>query len=190
MSRGSSASKGVDIRFLGGVAAFIVVGVFLYILLDWLGGDDGREPRFRADGRAIVLDDGTVQVTFDTSDEAQWVGFSFARGQIVPEGLSADVSARRYLLRAPLGAVDLGGDPLTSATQHAEFRWQLDRRSGDQRNPELSDWYNYNFLNNRLSSRGHTFAVRTQQGIVHLQVVSYTCETGEPGCLTLRYWTR
>ena len=177
-------SKGVDIRFLSSVAALIVVGVFLTILFSRLAGDDGNEPGFRADGRAIVLGDGAVQVTLGTSDQEQWVGFSFALGRIVPEGPTADVYARRYLLRAPLGAADLGDDPIDVDAP----RWQLDRSSGDERNPALSGWYNYNFLSNRLSSRGHTFAVRTPDDLVYVQIVSYTCETREQGCLTLRYW--
>ena len=55
-------------------------------------------------------------------------------------------------------------------------------------NPALHKWYNYDWTTHIITSKNHTYALRTSTGeVVLLTFVSYYCDDGSSGCVTFRY---
>jgi hypothetical protein len=137
---------------------------------------------------AKPAEDGTFLVTLDVSSPRAWVGFALERGERVPAP-EADLAARRNVLRARHGAVDLGRVPLQEAVVPESVAWRsdadLDRSS---RTDVPGRWYAYGYLTHLLTSKGRVYAVRCASGAVaYVRVESYYCEPEGSGCLTLRY---
>jgi hypothetical protein len=63
------------------------------------------------------------------------------------------------------------------------------RVSGTEvRNGALERWYEYSWMSHRLKPNGHVYAVRTADGkYAKIEILSYYCVDGSPGCLTFRY---
>lgn len=171
-----------------GVVAFFAASALLLAGGDWLVPLQQAEPTYAVAEKARANGDGTFQVTLDSSDVAQWVGFDFATGHRVPADW-VDLAVRRQSLRAPRGAVDLGYISLATATLPQDPAWQGDERvNGVRHNPILSAWYDYSLWTSLLRSKQHTFAVRTRNGgVAYVQIRSYYCKPQGSGCLTLRY---
>ena len=147
-------------------------------------------------GPALV---GPILYTVDATDGARWRHFSFAAGTVVddPGPTGWDLAFRRFQIianggagfRGAGGVLDLG--PATLATvpevPAAGYRENEGGRA-EPRNPAIAGWYRYGFFSHILRPRPHVWAVRTADGrYAKLEIVSYYCEDGRPGCLTFRY---
>ena len=52
----------------------------------------------------------------------------------------------------------------------------------------LHKWYNYDWTSHIITSKNHSYALKTNTGeVVLLTFVSYYCDDGSPGCVTFRY---
>jgi hypothetical protein len=141
------------------------------------------------------------QYTIDARDRQEWAYFDFSAGTFVAtsqESLDWDLAFRRTSILANggetnpagiAGAIDLGEIPLGQATPPADG--YLTDTTDDERelqNPALRKWYNYNWTTHIITSKGHTYALRTATGeVVLVTFLSYYCDDGSPGCITFQY---
>ena len=139
--------------------------------------------------RALVQPDGTFRMTMNVTDRDLWVAFDMGQGKLVNHGDAPDVLLRRYVIRAPGGAKDLGVVPLAEADASKGGEWINDEVvDSDWMNRAMERWYEYTMSNHLLTTKGHTYAVRRPSGgIGYFTVESYYCEPPGSGCLTLRY---
>jgi hypothetical protein len=142
-----------------------------------------------------------LQYTIDARSRENWVYFSFANGMDLSTSMEAmdwDLAFRRNDVLTnggesnPLGmggAVDLGEVSLVEAVAPSEG--YLTDKVDDERgleNPALHKWYNYNWTTHIITSKGHTYALRTHSGdVVLLTFLSYYCDDGSSGCVTFQY---
>lgn len=150
-----------------------------------------------------VLDQQTtvLQYTIDARSRSNWVYFSFEEGMAIDTTQDAtdwDLAFRRNDLLTnggesnPSGlggAVDLGEVPLADAVAPGSgfLTDETDEERGLE-NPALHKWYNYNWTTHIITSKNHSYAVRTSSGDVALMtLVSYYCEDGSSGCVTFQY---
>jgi hypothetical protein len=180
-------------------AALLIGGWLLYILLR--PSPPGFAP---TSGQALVVagqPPDIVQYTIDARDRKDWVYFNFALGTAVPtsqDALDWDLALRRTDLltnsgdtnpRGLGGAADLDEVPLDEAVVIGDG--YLQDATHDERgleNPALHSWYNYNWTSHTVTSKAHSYALRTAKGeVVLLTFVSYYCDNGSPGCVTFRY---
>jgi hypothetical protein len=142
-----------------------------------------------------------AQYTIDARSRKDWVYFNFARGAAVStsqDALDWDLALRRTDLltnngdtnsRGQGGAVDLDEVPLDEAV--VPGGGYLQDATHDERgleNPALHKWYNYDWTSHIITSKNHTYALKTNTGeVVLLTFVSYYCDDGSPGCVTFRY---
>lgn len=148
-----------------------------------------------------------LQYTIDARSREDWVYFSFEKGVAVltsQDALDWDLGFRRNDLLTnggdtnPLGlggAVDLGSVPLADAVPSTSgFLTDTTDEEHGVENPSLHKWYNYNWTTHIVTSKNHTYALRTATGeVVLLTFVSYYCEDGSSGCVTFKYraqWCR
>ena len=144
---------------------------------------------------------GVVQYTVDARSRQEWAYFDFTRGTTVPtsqESLDWDIAFRRTDILSNGGetnpeglggAVDLGEIPLEEATL-PEDGYLVDATDDERglENPALHKWYNYNWTTHIVTSKGHSYAVRSATGeVVLLTFTSYYCDDGSSGCVTFRY---
>lgn len=56
-------------------------------------------------------------------------------------------------------------------------------------NPVMHGWYRYDWTTHVVSSKNHTYAVRSADGehTVLLVILSYYCEDRSAACVTIRY---
>jgi hypothetical protein len=139
--------------------------------------------------RALVQTDGTFLMTMNVTDRDLWIPLDMGRGELVNIGDAPDVVSRRYVIRAPGGAKDLGTVPLAEADASKGGEWQADEVvDGEWMNPATERWYEYSMSNHLLMTKRHTYAIkRPVGGIAYFQVQSYYCEPAGSGCMTLRY---
>jgi len=142
-----------------------------------------------------------LQFTIDARSRQDWVYFSFEKGIAVPTSQDApdwDLGFRRNDLLTnggetnPLGiggAVDLGDVPLAEAVAPSnDFLLDATHEERGLENPALHKWYKYNWTTHIVTSKNHTYALRTPAGdVVLLTFVSYYCEDGSSGCVTFQY---
>ncbi|MDP6946766.1 MAG: hypothetical protein QF464_21630 [Myxococcota bacterium] len=147
------------------------------------------EPGYPLTERAKVQQDGTFMMTMDVTDRDLWVAFDMGQGTRVAHGDAPDLLIRRYVLRAPGGAKDLGKTPLAEATTDPDNGWTEDTVvDGDWMNTALERWYDYSMSNHLLTSKRHTYALRRPGGgVVYFAVESYYCDPPGSGCMTIRY---
>jgi hypothetical protein len=142
-----------------------------------------------------------LQFTIDARSREDWVYFSFEKGTAVStsqDALDWDLAFRRNDLLTnggetnPLGvggAVDLEEVPLAEAiAPSGGFLTDATHEDRGLENPALHKWYNYNWTTHIVTSKNHTYALRTSSDdVVFLTFVSYYCEDGASGCVTFRY---
>lgn len=188
-----------------GIAALLVVGGLL--IAGWLLWTVLRPPPsgFAPTGGQTVavpgLPPGVLQHTIDARSRQNWVHFNFSRGTPVStsrERLDWDIAFRRTDILTNGGetnpeglaaAIDLGETPLEQAALPTDG--YLADASDDERgleNPALHKWYSYSWTTHIISTKSHTYAVRTATGeAVLLTLVSYYCDDGSSGCVTIQY---
>jgi len=179
--------------------ALLIGGWLLYILLR--PAPPGFAP---TSGQALSVagqPPSVVQYTIDARSRKDWVYFSFARGTAVStsqDALDWDLALRRTNLltnggdtnpAGAGGAVDLGEMPLSEAIPAADgYRADATDDERGLENPALHNWYNYNWTSHTVTSKNHSYAMRTATGeVVLLTFVSYYCDNGSPGCVTFQY---
>ncbi len=186
-----------------GIIAFIatVVGLLAFAALPSGGSSSTKNaPGFAVSEVAQPANDGSFRVTLDTSDSDVWVRFNLSAGSVSEAGEPADIAARRFMLRAEHGAVDLGNASFDDVVIPPDAKWVHDEgdesgeggdggENDDASNPLLSRWYDYSFLSHKLRPKGATYGVRlaSGRGVALLRVDSYECEPEGVGCLTLSY---
>ena len=145
-------------------------------------------------GHALV---GPRVYTVDATDPESWRYFSFRLGTVI-EGAGADwdLAFRRYQILANGGPqyagrggiADLGTVAFDEVDAVPATGYQPNERTPDPRNPAIAYWYRYGFFSHVLSPKPHVWAVRTADGrYAKIELLSYYCARGEPGCLTFRY---
>ncbi len=144
---------------------------------------------------------GVVQYTVDAKSRNDWVYFNFRRGAAVSTSQDStdwDLAFRRTRLltnsgdtnpRGQGGAVDLQKVPLAAAVvPDGGYLADTTHEERGLENPALHKWYNYNWTTHIITSKEHTYALRTLTGeVVLLTFVSYYCDDGSSGCITFRF---
>ncbi len=155
-------------------------------------------------GEASGIDDqqtSVLQYTIDARSREDWVYFSFEEGMVIStsqDALDWDLAVRRNDLLTnggesnPLGmggAVDLGKVTLAEAVAPSDgFLTDETHEDRGLENPDLHKWYNYNWTTHIITSKDHTYALRTPSGeVALLTFVSYYCDDGSSGCVTFQY---
>jgi hypothetical protein len=181
------------------VAGLVIAGWLLWIVLR--PPPAGFTP---TSGQAVTvpgLPPGVLQHTIDARSRKDWAFFNFSSGTTVStpqEHLDWDIAFRRTDILTNggetnrdglAGAIDMGDIPLEQATPPADG--YLSDATDDERgleNPALHKWYNYNWTTHIVTSKSRTYAVRTAMGeAVLLTFVSYYCDDGSSGCVTIQY---
>lgn len=142
-----------------------------------------------------------LQYTIDARSREDWTYFGFSQGTAVStsqENLDWDLAFRRTDIltnggetnpEGLGGAVDLGRIPLQEATPPPDgyLTDATDEERGVE-NPALHKWYGYSWTTHVVSSKDHTYALRTATGeMALLSFISYYCDDGSSGCITFRY---
>lgn len=142
-----------------------------------------------------------IQYTVDARSRRDWVYFSFRQGTVVStsqESADWDLAFRRTDMltnsgdtnpRGQGGAVDLQQVPLAGAVApDGGYLADVTHEDRGLENPALHKWYSYDWTTHIITSREHTYALRTAAGeVVLLTIVSYYCDDGSSGCITLRF---
>jgi hypothetical protein len=142
-----------------------------------------------------------LQYTIDARSREDWVYFSFEEGMEVStsqDALDWDLGFRRNdlltnggetNLLGSGGAADLGKVALAEAAAPGDgFVTDETHEDRGLENPALHKWYNYNWTTHIVTSKNHTYALRTSSGdVMLLTFVSYYCEDGSSGCVTFNY---
>jgi hypothetical protein len=139
--------------------------------------------------KAAAHSDGTFQITIDTSSRYNWIPLNLGAGRVAGASEQPDLTFRRYVAQVPAGAIDLGQVSFQDAKVAQNAQWIQDEFvDGELQNQAISTWYSYSYWTHLLSPKGHTYAVKMQNGAVaYLQFVSYYCKPEGSGCLTIRY---
>ncbi len=181
------------------IAALLVGGWLLWIALR--PPPEGFAPTA---GQAAGVADAppeALQYTIDARSRKDWAYFDFSRGTVVAtsqENLDWDLAFRRTDILTNGGetnpdglggAVDLDEIPLEEASPPADgYLADATHEERGLENPALHSWYNYNWTTHTITSKNHTYAVRTAAGeVALLTFVSYYCDDGSSGCITFRY---
>ena len=169
------------------IVAFFVTAFAFVLAWPYLTPD--VESGYPLTDRAVVQSDGSFLMTMNVTDRDHWIPLDMGSGVLVDFGDTPDVISRRYVIRAPGGAKDLGLVPLNEADASKGGEWQFDEVvDGEWMNPATDRWYEYSMSNHLLTTKGHTYAIkRPGGGIAYFQVQSYYCDPPGSGCMTLRY---
>ncbi len=145
---------------------------------------------------------GVLQYTIDARRRSDWAYFDFSSGTAVSssqESLDWDLAFRRTDLLTNGGqtnpasdgaAFDFGEEPLSELQVPAPGDYVVDTTHDDHglENPALHGWYSYDWISHIISSKGHTYGVRTATGeTAFVTFLSYYCEDGSAGCITFQY---
>jgi hypothetical protein len=150
-------------------------------------------PAPRDVGRALV---GPVVYTVDATDSEQWRHFSFAQGSVVEDAERWDLAFRRYQILAnggphypgKGGIRDLGDVRFDDVRAVPDTDYVVNEKTPDPRNPAIVGWYSYGFFSHVLKPKPRVWAIRTADGrFAKMEIVSYYCPQGRPGCVTFRY---
>ena len=172
------------------IAGFFVTGIVLFFGASWITPD--TEPGYKINNAATFEEgsSGIWQITIDVSDRHEWAGINFSMGKRLDEKNTADLLGRRYLIRAPGGAINLGEVSLEEAHVESDAEWRIDKdNNGEVMNPAIGKWYSYSYWTHLLDPHSLTYAVRLADGsgVAYMRIVSYYCKPEGTGCLTLRY---
>jgi len=189
----------LGLAFLVGAMGLLVVGWFAWAALQ------PKPAGFAPGGGGGVTNPGQpsngVQYTVDARSRKDWVYFSFRQGTTVAtsrDSLDWDLAFRRTDLltnsgntnpRGQGGALDLQKVPLAGAiVPDGGYLPDTTHEDRGLENPALHKWYSYNWTTHIITSKEHTYAVRTATGeVVLLTFISYYCDDGSSGCITFRY---
>ena len=170
----------------------MVVGGIICLAIGYkVGGPEINEVGYDLRPRAEQQDDGAMLVTLNTSNQEEWIPFSFELGREVPPGAAADISIRRHYWQAPGGAASLGRVPLMEAQVVDSVEWTGDGLTdGFKANPVMLRWYNYSYWTHLLESKHEIYAIKlrgdeNRAALVRLE--SYYCKPEGSGCMTFRY---
>jgi hypothetical protein len=150
-------------------------------------------PAPRDVGRARV---GPAVLTVDATDPEKWRYFSFAMGSVVDDAQRWDLAFRRYQILANGGPQypgkggirDLGDVRFDQVNAVPDTGYAVTENAPDPKNPAIAGWYRYGFFSHVLKPKPHVWAVRTADGrYAKIEIVSYYCPQGRPGCVTFRY---
>ena len=169
------------------MVAFVVTSIGFILAWPYLTPD--MESGFPLTERAQAQPDGTFRMTMNVTDRDLWIPLDMGQGALVDFGDSPDIIARRYILRVPGGAKDLGLVSLADADASNGDPWVEDAVvDGDWMNSATKRWYEYSMSNHLLTTKRHTYAIkRSSGGLAYFQVESYYCQPPGSGCMTLRY---
>ena len=185
-------------------ATIVLLGLVVGGWLLWIAlrpPPDGFAPTVGQAAGVIGQPPGAVQYTIDARSRKEWAFFDFSSGTAVStskENLDWDIGFRRTDIltnggetntAGQGGAIDLGEIPLAEAT--FLDNGYLPDATDDERgleNPALHKWYQYNWTSHIVTSKGHTYALRTATGeVVLVTFTSYYCDNGSSGCVTFQY---
>ena len=187
---------------LGGTLAFLGLLVGGWLLWSVLRPPPaGFAPTSGRAASAVGGPPHVPQYTIDARSRRDWAYFRFSDGTAVSaprNSLEWDLAFRRTDALTNGGdtnpdgrgaAIDLGKIALEEAVVPKDG-YLADVAHDDRglENPALRKWYSYNWTTHIVSSRNHTYAVRTAAGeTVIVTFVSYYCDDGSAGCITFRY---
>lgn len=137
---------------------------------------------------ATSTSQGPDTLTIDARDARRWRFVDLDRRIVLhpPDTTGWDLAVRRYSVVPAGWAADLGPVPLDAPLVAAADKFTATTYARDTLNPATARWYRYGFLSHLLTSKGHSYAIRTDRGaIVRLQVVSYYCPGTIAGCVTV-----
>jgi hypothetical protein len=199
--RRRSIAKPLAIGFGGLILllALLIGAWILYIL--FRPTPDGFAPTA---GQAISPPDAqsqALQYTIDARSREEWAYFDFSLGEAVSvpqDSLDWDVAFRRTDILTNsgdsnpagiAGAVDLGEVTMADAIPPAAgYAADVTHEERGVENPALHKWYNYNWTSHIITSKNHTYALRTAENdTVILTFLSYYCDDGSPACVTFQY---
>jgi HmuY protein len=129
-------------------------------------------------------------VTVDARDPTAWVFFDFDRRSVVapPDTAGWDLAFRRFNVVPAEAAADLGPVAFEDLTVAPVSGFVASEFTRDTVNTAINRWYRYSMLSHLLSSKKHTYVIRSRQHrFAKVDVISYYCPGVEPGCLTFRY---
>ena len=171
-----------------GIGIFLVACVAFLALGRLVAPRNQSVPRFAPTAAASARSDGTFTMTLDASEDERWVGFDFGAGASATLEVS-DLFAKRHILVAPRGAVDLGDVPLAAATVPADAEWIVDpAKGGGWGNVALRHWYAYSYWTHLVKPRATTYAIRRATGgIAYVRIEGYYCAPDGAGCVTFAY---
>jgi hypothetical protein len=146
-------------------------------------------------GDALV---GPLRYTVDATSPDVWRYFSFRLGTVIdnPEPRDWDLAFRRFHILANGGPGfggrggirDLGPVGFDAVTTVPAAGYEPNSGGGEPTNAAIARWYGYGYFSHRLTPKPHVWAVRTSDGRhAKLEILSYYCTGGRPGCLTFRY---
>ncbi len=181
------------------VAGLLVAGWALWGL--FRPGPNGFSP---TSGQAIEIggQPPIFQYTIDARSRSDWAYFDFSRGTAIAtsqESLDWDLAFRRTDLLtnggetnpASHGGASKFGDVPLGEFQAPPADSYLADATHDERgleNPALHGWYSYDWFKHVISSKGHTYGVRTATGeVASVTFLSYYCDDGSAGCITFQY---
>lgn len=186
---------------------FLVVPLFTPIFFTNPSGSTPQNPRHPSPGPSSPVGEnptGLMEYTLDASHKEKFVYFDFSNSSVVevmdPASLEWDLAFRRTTILTNGGATNpagLGGaaslgtvdfETLSDVPEGTEFQAdQIARRKAKPENPSFHQWYEYDFLNHRLTPTKAVYIIRTADGkYVKLQFLDYYCGA-TPGCFTFRY---
>ena len=140
--------------------------------------------------RAPLREGETDTLTVDATAADRWQPVSLARGARVdaPDVTVWDLAVRRHHIIAGDAIADLGAVPFDSVSRAPADGYVANSAASDTSNAAIGRWYAYSLWSHLLTSRGHTYVVRTPGGrYAKLEVLSYYCPGLRAGCMTVRY---
>ena len=205
MSGLAQITRSLPKRLAFGLGGFlIVVGLLVGAWFLWIALHPPPAGFAPTTGRAVAVAGqlpSVLQYTIDARSREDWAYFDLSRNTTMPtsqENLDWDLAFRRTRIITNGGAansdglggaVDLGEIPLEQATPPVDG-YMVDAIHEERGlvNPALQKWYNYNWTTHIVTSKSHTYALRTHTGeVILLAFMSYYCDDGSAGCITFRY---
>lgn len=177
------------------ILVFVMGGAFLLLIVSLLIGSFARPefppyaltaPHPVSVGDSLV---GPATYTLDASATDHWRYFAFSRNAAVDSG-PWDIAFRRFHLIAADsgGIVDLGPAPFDSVTELPPAGYAGNAVGTDTVNPAVGKWYEYSWVTHLLTSKHHTYGVKTaHERFAKLQILSYYCKDAGTACITFRY---
>ena len=141
----------------------------------------------------LVVGDSLVgpgEYTVDATDNGEWQRFDFDVNSLVNTGLGWDVGFHRNHVIAGPGAaiVNLGPVPFDSVAEAPVDGYRANGPGKWDSNPAIGKWYDYSLISHLLTTRKHTYVVRTADGhYAKFEMLNYYCMGVGTACVTFRY---